>query len=263
MGRHESLTGIPFDPVMVFPQGIFSRKAMEVLKRSGFIGAVNTEVISSDPQPHGITVGDYWDTAVMNYCSFPIFTRRYPAQSVANFAFDILLGKPCLVVVHHDDCHEHGKPLAHFIDALNSLNAGLSWCSLGETVRRSYRQRESPSGQVELEMYGSELRVENSAAVRKRFRISRRETDPAVVKEIRDEAAPIDWRADGDRVTFEIEIDPGKSKTVTIAFTELPKHDLRGESLRYRAKAMLRRYLSELRDNYVSRQRSSARDPAH
>ena len=255
MARHESLTEIPFDPIMVFPQGNFSRKAMEILKRSGFIGAVNTEVISSDPQPHTITVGDYWNTPVMNYCSFPhIHPGGTPAQR-SNFAFDILLGKPwrSSIVVRRDDCHEHGMPLAHFIDALNSLNARLSWCSLGETVRRSYRQRESPSGEMELEMYGSELRVENSSAVRKRFRIRRRETDPAVVKEIRDGALPIEWRADGDRLTFEIELDPGKCKTVRIVFTELRNHDFRGESLRYRVKAMLRRYLSELRDNYVSR----------
>ena len=177
MSRHESLTRIPFDRVMVFPQGVFSCKAMEVLKRSGFIGSVNTEITSSDPQPPSIRVSDYWNVAVMNYCNFPLFTRRYPSQGVVNFAFDILLGKPCLIVVHHDDCREHGRPLAEFIDALNSLNAQLSWCSLGEVVQRSCRQRENSSGLVALEMYGSELCVDNASDLRKRFRIHRRETD--------------------------------------------------------------------------------------
>ena len=79
---------------------------MAVLKRGDFIGTVNSEVISTDPQPRPITIADYWNVAVMNYSDFPIFTRRYPWAGVENFAFDILLGKPCLVVVHHNDCHD-------------------------------------------------------------------------------------------------------------------------------------------------------------
>lgn len=46
MGRLESLAGIPFDRVMVFPQGKFSDAAMGVLKRVNYTAAVNTEIVS-------------------------------------------------------------------------------------------------------------------------------------------------------------------------------------------------------------------------
>src|SRR4029079_8281891 len=78
--RHESRTGLSHDPVMVFPHGVFSETSMAVLKRSRFIGVVNSEVISADVRPRTITISDYWDTAVMAYGDFPIFTRRYPWQ---------------------------------------------------------------------------------------------------------------------------------------------------------------------------------------
>jgi hypothetical protein len=253
MSRHESLTGIRFDPVMVFPQGLFSRNAMEVLKRSGFIGVVNTQVISNDPQSHNIRVADYWDVAVMNYCDFPIFTRRYPSHGIENLAFDILLGKPCLVVIHHNDCRDHCKQLTEFIDSLHALNARLSWCSLGQAVRRSFRQREIAPGLVELEMYGSELCVDNPSGGHKRFQIHRRDTDPSIIKEIRAGAKSIDWHVAGERVAFEMGLNPGENETVRIIFRELPDSGFRGEGLRYRAKAMLRRYLSEVRDNYINR----------
>jgi hypothetical protein len=94
MTRHELKTGLPHDRVMVFPQGMFSGAAMGVLKHIGFIGVVNTEVLSVDAPPRPVTIADYWSVAVMNYNDFPIFTRRYPWAGEANFAFDILLGKP-------------------------------------------------------------------------------------------------------------------------------------------------------------------------
>ena len=42
MNRHQRRTGVPYEPIMVFPQGIFSERAMSVLKRRNFVAAVNT-----------------------------------------------------------------------------------------------------------------------------------------------------------------------------------------------------------------------------
>src|SRR5438876_5405139 len=121
MSGHASKTGLRHERVMVFPQGVFSEEAIHVLKRSGFNAAVNTEVVSTPPQATTVRVSDVWDIAVMGYGSFPIFTRRYPSQGVENFAFDILLGKPCIVVIHHDFCHDGYARLLEFIDKLNAL----------------------------------------------------------------------------------------------------------------------------------------------
>ena len=47
----------------------------------------------------------------MTYGAFPIFTRRYAFHGVENFAFDLLLGKPCLIVAHHDSFKDDGTAL--------------------------------------------------------------------------------------------------------------------------------------------------------
>ena len=57
--------------------------------------------INVDPVPSLLKIEAYWEVASMKHSSFPIFTRRYPMQGVENFAFDILLGKPCLGGIHH------------------------------------------------------------------------------------------------------------------------------------------------------------------
>ena len=147
MNRHRSMTGIHHDPVMVFPQGIFSEAGMSVLKHTDLIGAVNNDVVSADPCPRAITISDVWDIAVMGY-SFPLFTRRYPWEGIENFAFDALLGKPAIAVIHHDYCSDHGTRLVNFVKQVNALQCAPTWRNLGDVVRRSCRQREDSRGAV-------------------------------------------------------------------------------------------------------------------
>src|SRR5205823_3391617 len=218
MNRHESITGICHDRVMVFPQGIFSEAAMSALKHSGLIAAVNSDVISLDSQPRAVTISEVWDIAVMGYSDFPIFTRRYPWEGIANFAFDVMLGKPAIVLIHHDYCSDHCARLIDFIEGLNALKCPLTWSSLGEVVRRSYRQREVSPDVVELEMYGTELRIENRSGRRKRYLIRRRESEPSGIKEVRVGSEEMVWNFHDVRIDFEVELDPGESRIIAIKF---------------------------------------------
>jgi hypothetical protein len=252
MNRHESITGICHDRVMVFPQGIFSEAAMSALKHSGLIAAVNSDVISSDSQPRAVTISEVWDIAVMGYSDFPIFTRRYPWEGIANFAFDVMLGKPAILLIHHDYCSDHCARLIDFIKGLNALKCPLTWTSLGEVVRRSYRQREVSPDVVELEMYGAELRIENRSERRKRYLIRRRESEPSGIKEVRVGSEEMVWNCRNGHIDFEVELDPGENKIIAIKFHDLDGNGQCEETASYKAKTMLRRYLCELRDNYVT-----------
>ena len=251
MNRHESITGIRHDRVMVFPQGIFSQAAMSALKRTDLIAAVNNDILSADPQRRAVILSELLDIAVMGY-TFPLFSRRYPWEGIENFAFDALLGKPAIIVIHHDYCSDHCLRLITFIERLNNLKCAPTWRSLREVVRRSYRQRELSSDEMEIEMYAAELRVENRSKQPKRFLIRRRECEPSAIREICDESGPIVWNFVNGQINFEIELKSGESKMLGIRFHELAGNGCNGNNLPYRFKAMLRRYLCEIRDNYVT-----------
>jgi hypothetical protein len=250
MNRHESITGICHDPVMVFPQGIFSEAAMSALKRTDLIASVNNDIISADPHPRTITISDVWDIAVMCY-SFPLFTRRYPWEGIENFAFDALLGKPAIAVIHHDYCSDHCASLVNFIEQLNALPCAPIWRNLGEVVRRCYRQREDSPGATEVEMYGTELRIENRSGQPKRFLIKRREGEPSAIERICTEAQEIGWQTVDGHIDFEIELNPGENRVIRVKFHDLAVKGFKGDNRLYRVKAMLRRFLCEVRDNYV------------
>ena len=100
----------------------------------------------------------------MKYGSFPIFTRRYLTHGVENFAFDGLLGKPCLVVAHHDVFRDHGRKLTEFMTSLNTLHWNLRWRSLGDVIRRSFRTHKLANGANLVRMFANNLTMENSSA---------------------------------------------------------------------------------------------------
>lgn len=193
----------------------------------------------------------------MNYDNFPIFTRRDPWQGVENFAFDILLGKPCIAVVHHNDCHDDCRHVVEFIDKLNRLNANLAWRDLGTVVRRSFRQRKLSSNAVEVEMFGKEILLENTDDEIKYFCVRKRESAPGQIEAIRAGIKSVDWTNAPDGISFRIKLKPRHSQIVRIAYRELsangiaPENSFAGTDVIYWLKATVRRYLCEIRDNYV------------
>jgi hypothetical protein len=187
----------------------------------------------------------------MSYASFPVYTRRYPAQGIENLAFDLLLGKPCLIVVHHDFFANGYASLAEFINKLNALKISLTWRSLGEVVRRGYRKRELRSDCLEVEMYGSELLIENRSKQIVSYRVRRREKEAYAVESIYAGSGRVRWNSDGDYIEFTVDVAPGASMLLKLHFKPVNdvvhwRHDL-GHSL----KIVARRYLSEVRDNYL------------
>ncbi len=252
MSRHEKRTGLAHDRVMVFPQGVFSEEAIHELKRAGFNAVVNTEVHSNPLAERKIKISDVWDVAVMAYGDLPLYTRRYPAQGVENLAFDVLLGKPCLVVIHHDFCSDGCARLVGFIDRLNALKVPLTWRRLGDVVRRNYRQRELSPDSVEIEMYGNELLIQNRSERAKTYSIRRREHDADSIESVDAGSRQVSWHAAGEFVEFRVHLGPGESTLLALRFKIAERAARSSQNVRYAVKTMLRRYLSEARDNYLA-----------
>jgi hypothetical protein len=251
MSLHERRTGLAHDRVMVFPQGVFSAEAIPELKRAGFNAVVNTEVHSVPFGKRDLTISDVWDVAVMAYGDFPIYTRRYPAQGVENLAFDLLLGKPCLVVIHHDFCSDGCAGLVQFIEQLNALKVPLTWRSLGDVVRRSYRQKELTSDSIEVEMYCNQTVIENRFDHAKTYFVRRREHDPDSIESLYAGARLLSWNVKGDYVEFGLKLRPGESALLTVRFRRGEPVVQKHQNIADPAKTMLRRYLCEARDNYL------------
>jgi hypothetical protein len=253
MRNHETRTGIRHDPVMVFPQGVFSSVCPEILKRNDFLAAVNTEAIPADSPSMGTRIRDVWDVAIMRYGDFPIFTRRYAHHGVENFAFDLLLGKPCLIVSHHDFFRDDCVELIELIVKLRSLNCSLHWRPLSEVIRRALRRRVNETGAEEVEMYANESLIHNPLNRPIHVNIRKRESNADLVTEVRCDGKPIIWTTNRDHVVFDERIGPCSERHFQVFYRDLDKAETMERSLRFELSVAVRRLLSEFRDNYLSR----------
>ncbi len=130
MEEHALITGLPYDPVMVFPQGLFSSVAMRALKKSGYVAAFNSRLEATDCSAP--PADERRQPASMAYEDLPLFLRRHPADR-AGFLDDVAHGRPVLAVLHQGALREGYEPLTDFVDWVNGLGH-VTWASLSSIV---------------------------------------------------------------------------------------------------------------------------------
>jgi hypothetical protein len=159
MDTHQQLTGIPHNRVMVFPQGVFSKASLKALEQEGFTAAVNTTVHPVDGGDE-ISFRDLMDVAVVRFDGVPLFMRHYPGRP-ARFALDLFLGRPVLVVEHHSFFRNGYDTLEWYASFINRIAPNIQWTDLDELCASAYRARMDSSGDVQIEGFGSVVRVAN------------------------------------------------------------------------------------------------------
>lgn len=118
MEKHKQLTGLSYDPVIVFPQGRFSTVAMQALKDQGYFAACNSTIRATDgEEPPAI---EYLKPATTIYHDFPLFLRRYPKDK-SHFIQDMASGRPIIIVEHHGAFRNGYKTMTDLVDWINSL----------------------------------------------------------------------------------------------------------------------------------------------
>jgi hypothetical protein len=251
MDRHRLETGVPYAPIMIFPQGAFSVDAARLLKLNNFLAAVNT---GATPHGRGVatpSISDLWNIAAMKSATFPIFTRRYISHGIENVAFDALLGKPCLVASHHDDFRGGSRELTEFISSINSLNCSVRWRSLRDALVRSFRTRPGRLGSKTVEMFAHLIILENVTDERQTAHVMKRESDPDRVRSVTHDQMRREWTHDGEWLRFDVTVPARATGCVRVEYSAADIDDAPVEGLGYRGKVLLRRWACEFRDQYV------------
>ncbi len=255
MRKHENRTGIHHEPVMVFPQGVFSSECPGILKKTGYIAAVNTEINSISASESRTRIRDAWDVAIMKYGDFGIFTRRYAHHGIENCAFDLLLGKPCLIASHHDVFKDERTESLELIKKLRSLNCALRWGPLGDVLSKACRRRVKGAGVDEVEMYGNELVINNTTEQEINVKVRKKERDADLVAEVRCGQKPIMWTNKNSHLVYEGKVGPYGEKRFQVIYREPNEDTTSDRSLLFEVSVAFRRILSEFRDDYLSRSR--------
>jgi hypothetical protein len=255
MSIHHQTSGVHCHKVMVFPQEYFSVEAMKVLKSRNFHAATSS---MSHPAHHAVllTLGELAQPAILRYGGFPLFLRKYSRDiKRQDVAFNLFFGRPILIVDHHEvfRCPE---TLLEAVSMVNSVAPDICWCDLETAVAKSILSRTTPDGTRHVRAYSGTVRIVNNQNSLQRYSVEWNGfgESPSPDRVSEDGAPSRTFEVDEYGTRVGLEVAPGKSRTLSLVYrNDFPS--LRGLGFNWNAKAYVRRRLSEVRDNYVSKNR--------
>ena len=248
MQQFARTTRLHYDKIIVFPQGIFSGSAMTALRRSHLFAAVNTELIDRQTD-RGVPARELLRLAITSYSGFPLFLRRKPDEPLENFALDLLLGKPCLVVTHHDFFRDRYAAFQSLVASLNKLQPSLCWTNLERIVSESYCTRRAGTALCEVDVFSSTTRFSTELNGSEAIQIRKCEAMDGQF-DVALNGSRLSYSSDGSGLLAELSRIK-KNDTLTIACPPCEQVSPVAQSQKYRLKVAVRRHLCEIRDNYV------------
>jgi hypothetical protein len=254
MKVHEQATGLHCDRVMVFPQDHYSVEAMQVLKNRNFHAAC------SSPRPVGksvpLRIADFAQPAVLRYGGMPLFIRNFIKDVESqDIAFSLFFGRPILIGEHHD-IFKRPRPLIELVQKINSIAPGISWLGLETLADNSTLKRRRPDGIVQIRPYSRKVIVANDSASAQRFSIEWRDfgRSSSIEQVLRNgERFPdVEVEFDDTGIRVSVELAPGASQIYSLVYRN--DYEIMGKpGFMWDAQMFLRRRLSEVRDNYLSK----------
>jgi hypothetical protein len=253
MSRQEQVNGLRCDRVMVFPQGNFSTEAMRALKSHNFHAAVNTVPYPAE-HPVRLKIGELAQPSVLRYGGFPLFIRK-PIRQIQShdIAFNLFFGRPVLIVEHHD-VFRLPQSLVEIVAKINSMAPEIRWSNLATVVCNSTLSRTSPDGVHHVRPYACTVRISNDSGSVRCYSIEWGDSCDGVEIEqvLMDGAIYSGSRVEGSGLRLAVELDPGTSRTFSLLHRNVHAN-ISKLGFRWNAQAFLRRRLSEVRDNYLSK----------
>lgn len=252
MERHEQRTGIEFERVMVFPQGRFSSSAIAALRSNDYLAAVNTTCFPTNDTQEVLTIADFLRPAVVRFSGFPIFQRRYPRRLI-DCAFDLFLGKPLFLVEHHQYFRDGCKSLEEFVERLHALEPALAWETLSSQLVRSCAMRDTGDGRTAVQFFTRRFQFRNDRDIPVQAVFEKYEPDPSRISSVTVDGTQVPFSFHDEFLSFDFPVGAGRRVEITVADRERAALTNANFGLKHALSVSVRRFLSELRDNTLTK----------
>lgn len=252
MARFSELTGLPYDPVMVFPHSIAPEQTLAELKRYNFTATANfiNVPLGANP-PSGPEFA--LRPATMAFSGFPSL-RRYSDEAPrpeSQLAIDAFLGNPMFFYVHQGFFADGIGAFNDTATAVNRIQPDTQWQSLGYIAQHLYLEKERDDENYDVLAYGRDIQLNNVHSRDVTFFVERPE-DFSLPLTVQVDGQPYSYERAGSLLRLALPVRAGTSREITIKYENdliVAAIDISKKSMRLNAV----RYLSDFRDNVVSR----------
>ncbi|MFC1888622.1 hypothetical protein ACFL4G_02585 [Thermodesulfobacteriota bacterium] len=252
MEEFSRLTGLPYDPVMVFPHGIAPANTLGLLKKYNFLATTNASNVPLGSNRPDDTL--FWLRSVtLNFENFASLDR-YPqgAITVADIAIDMFLGNPILIYGHQNMFADDINRFNGLAELINHIEPDIQWQNLGYIIQHLYLKRIRHDGNYDVRSFSRSIELENTQLRDVEYYFRKKESFLPQVCKVTVDGVLSNYHKSNDDLSLAITVPPGESRLIEIEYRndldlasiELTKDDLR---------IYLLRRLSDFRDNTLSK----------
>jgi hypothetical protein len=253
MNQHRGRTGIGCEPIMVFPQESYSCEAIQALSANGqFLALLNTRCIPPKSINRQICAADILVPAQDSLFGFPVFKRHYWSDMSA-FAMGLFLGKPAILVEHHEFFKNGCSGMENFASQLAEIRPGVKWQPISQIVTSTHLRKRTSKNDVEIRFFSNKFQFRHEGSGPKTYRLRKRLPGTSKSPRLLLNGKQVPFSTDNGNLAFEIHTNSAQTFMVQIETGFVKPASAYSPGLRYHVGVALRRALSEFRDNLVSR----------
>jgi hypothetical protein len=253
MGKFQSLTGIPYDSVFVFPHSIGTESILEELKKYNFLATVNSSNVPMDrPKPSALSL--VLRPVSLSFANFPSISRYSAAVPIPSAFLGIneFLDNPLLFYAHQDFFANGMGAFDHMADEVNKLEPDTRWRGLGEIVNHLYLVRLRDDSNYDVLTFSRSIDLENTSGRDLVFYVRKQETGSPVVASVNVDGRHVPFQLRGEYLDLGVPVPAGKARSVVIEY----KNDLDLASIstsKTSLRVNLLRKISDYRDITLSK----------
>ncbi len=253
MEQHRERTGLVSEPLMVCPQEQYSLEAMRAFADSRqFIGVVCTACMPRNLAAPAMCGADLLLPAQDSFFGFPVFKRHYWTD-MSVFAMALFLGKPAILVEHHEFFRNGPGGTEMFVSGLSKLNPRIKWTSLAETAKRTHLRRRLSAGRHEVRFFTDDFNLKHEDETAAEYRLVRRIPAATPIRRVIVNGVETPFAREEDLITFGIRAATPQIFQVQVEVAPIKPAKEYSAGIKYRASVAFRRGLSEFRDNVIAR----------
>lgn len=259
MDKFSSLTGIPYDRVMVFPRGFFTMENMQHLKKNNFLMTVNStrpsnsgDWQSASEQFRGITLQHNGFPMVIRYGIPEIDDKKSEESLNAWIQMRLFLDLPVVLYTHMNFFKGGALSFNSIAQKVNNTQPKIIWSNLGNIARHLYLQRKTNENEIEILAYTSELHVKNSYSDAMKYIIKKQEDFLIPIRSVMVNGKDSIYSRHSNFIRIETLIEPGCENIIQILY----RSDYQIGSFTYPDVGLITaciRGLSDFRDIYLSK----------
>jgi len=253
MTRQTQRLGLPYTPLAVCPQEQCSLEGWRAFADNrDFLGMVNTGCLPRNTTNTTVCAADLLLPAQDALFGFPIFKRYYPGE-LAPFALSLFLGRPAILVEHHDYFRTGLLSIETFARDLRRICPDVRWPGLHELATTAHVRRRESDQATRIRFFTTRFQFSATAGNLGHFHLCKRVADPSAVQKVWVNRTAVPFGFADDLLTFEITAPQPETFQIHVELGPVAIKPVYSFGPRYQAAVALRRGLSEIRDNVLSR----------